>query len=160
MRRVTNANAAHPPWNSNSGKNDQATRDRTNRSTLPKLGDRGQRCRVDGELAVVRNGLDHEDPGICAPKPTTDRSSKADVVARIAIILRQQLRPIGAQPHAFPSDHRRVEVGLQQTCACPPDVEIPVTAGFQKKKHADDEADEHHGQGRCFRTVRIGQCQS
>ena len=106
------------PVEQHSGKNDQATRDRTNRGTLPKLGDRGQRCRVDGELAVVRNGLDHEDPGVCAPKPTTDRASKADVVARIAIILRQQLRPIGAQPHAFPSDHRRVEVGLQQTCAC------------------------------------------
>jgi hypothetical protein len=53
---------------------DQATWDRTNGGTFPKVGEGGQRCRVDGELAVVRNGLDHKEPGVCAAKPATDRT--------------------------------------------------------------------------------------
>src|SRR2546430_4685208 len=45
------------PVEQHSGKNDHATRHRTNRGTLPKLGDRGQRCPVTVDLAVVGNGL-------------------------------------------------------------------------------------------------------
>src|SRR5690242_14151616 len=42
--------------------NDQSAWDRTNGGTFPKIGDRDQWHRVDGELAVIRNGLDNEDP--------------------------------------------------------------------------------------------------
>ena len=48
---------------------------------------------VNGELAVVRNRLDHKDPDACAAKPATNRADEANVVAGIAIILRQQLGP-------------------------------------------------------------------
>jgi hypothetical protein len=48
----------------------------------------GKRHRVNSELAVVRDGLDHKDPGVCAAKPPTNRTDEADVVTRIAIVLR------------------------------------------------------------------------
>src|SRR5215475_6886772 len=89
------------------------TWDRTNGGTSPKLGEGGQRYRVDGELAVVRNGLDHKDPGVCPAKPATDRAGEADMVARIAIVLRQQLGPVRTQLNAFTLKHRRVEISLE-----------------------------------------------
>jgi hypothetical protein len=46
---------------------------------------------VDGELAVIGNGLDNEDPGICAAQPSADGAGEADVVGRLAIVLREQL---------------------------------------------------------------------
>src|SRR5712691_3062833 len=53
MRYVTSASTAHA------------------RGPFPKVGEGGQRCRVNGELAAVRNGLDHKDPSVCAAKPAT-----------------------------------------------------------------------------------------
>ncbi len=93
--------------------NNKATWDRTNGGTFPKVGKGGQRRRVDRELAVVRNCLDHKDPDVCAAEPPTDRAGEADVVARIAIVPRQQLGPAQTQPNAFAPDHRRVEISLE-----------------------------------------------
>src|SRR5262249_10359079 len=87
--------------------NDEATWDRTNRGAFPKVGEGGQWCRVNGEFAVVRNDLDHKDPSACATKPATDRAGEADMVARLAIVLRQQLGPARTQPNAFTPDHGR-----------------------------------------------------
>src|SRR5262249_57591740 len=106
--------------------NDQATRDRTNGGTFPKVGEGGQRCRVDDELAVVRNGLDHKDPGVCAAKPATDRAGEADMVARLAIVLRQQAGPGCTQPNALTPNHGRIKISLEQTRAGPQDLEIPL----------------------------------
>src|SRR5215475_15892127 len=89
------------------------TWDRTNGGTSPKVGEGGQRYRVDGELAVVRNGLDHKDPSVCAAKPATDRAGEADMVARLAIVLRQQLGPARTQPNAFTPKHGRVKISLK-----------------------------------------------
>src|SRR5215468_3108482 len=93
--------------------NDQITWDRTNGGTLPKVGEGGQRCRVDGELAIVRNGLDHKDPSVGAAKPATNRAGEADMVARLAIVLRQQLGPARTQPNAFTPNHGRVKISLK-----------------------------------------------
>src|SRR5258706_15880419 len=93
--------------------NDQATRDRTNRGPFPKVGEGGQRCRVNGELAAVRNGLDHKDPSVCAAKPATDRAGEADMVARLAIVLRPQLGPARTQPNAFTPNHGREKISLE-----------------------------------------------
>src|SRR5262249_25633639 len=133
--------------------NDQAARDRTNGGTFPNVGDGYQRYRVDGELAVVRSGLDGEDPGVCAAKPSTNRAGKADVVPRIAIVLREQLGPARNQPYAFASNHGRVEVGLKQTRSCPPDVEISVAAGVRKKEETTERNDGDHREGRGRRTA-------
>src|SRR5262245_1552933 len=113
MRYVTSASTAHAPWNSTPRNNDQATWDRTNGGTFPKVGQGGQRCRVDGKLAVVRNGLDHKDPGVCATKPPTDCAGEADMVARLAIVLRQQLGPACTQLNAFTPNHGRVKISLE-----------------------------------------------
>ena len=88
----------------------QLARNGTNGGTFPKIGDGGQRRRMDGELAVICNGLDNEDPGVCAAKPAADRAGEADVVARIAIVIRKQLGPVRIQSNAFALDHGRVEV--------------------------------------------------
>ena len=72
---------------------DQAARDRTYGGTFPKIGDGGQRRRMDGELAVIGDRLNNEDPAVGAAKPSTDRTGEADVIARIAIIIRKQLGP-------------------------------------------------------------------
>src|SRR5262245_41404056 len=122
----------------------QGTWDGTNCGTFPKVGEGGQRYRVDGELAVVRNGLDHKDPGVCAAKPATDRAGEADMVARIAIVLRQQLGPARTQMNAFTPNHGRVEISLEYTRACPPDVEIPVASRLEQKEHTDNQTNEHH----------------
>ena len=45
------------------------------------------------------------DPGVCAAKPATDRAGEADMVARIAIVLRQQLGPARTQLNAFTPNH-------------------------------------------------------
>src|SRR5262249_56647545 len=116
--------------------------------TLRSVGDGYQRYRVDGELAVVRSGLDGEDPGVCAAKPSTDRAGKADVVPRIAIVLREQLGPARNQPYAFASNHGRVEVGLKQTRSCPPDVEISVAAGPVQKEEGNAETERHDAEWR------------
>src|SRR5215470_19994133 len=102
---------------------------------------------MDGELAVVRNGLDDEDPCVSAPKAPTDRAGEANVIARINVVFRQQLRPAGITSHAFASDHGRIEIRFEQTRARPPDVEITVAACFEQKEHANQKTDEHHWQG-------------
>jgi hypothetical protein len=71
----------------------------------------GQRCRRDGECSVKRNCLDGEDLGVGATGPSTDRAGEAHVVARIAVILREQLGPAESKRTGL---HRRVEVGLEQ----------------------------------------------
>src|SRR5262245_33521136 len=103
--------------------NDQAARYWTYSCPLPNLGKSGQGYRMNRELAIVGNGLDHENPGVCTAKSSTDRAQIADVVARIAIVIGQQLGPARIQNHAFTLDHGRIEVGLEQPRACAPDVE-------------------------------------
>jgi hypothetical protein len=61
--------------------------------------------------------VDHENPPLCTAKPSADRASITDVIARIAVILGQELGPAEVPPHAFAADHRRVEVGLKQARA-------------------------------------------
>src|SRR5512136_3104384 len=100
---------------------------------------------MDSELAIVSNGLDDKNPSIGAAKAAADRAGKADVIARIDIVLRQQLGPAGITPHAFAPDQGRKEVSFEQTRACSPDVEIPISAGFEQKEDANKEADQHHG---------------
>src|SRR5262249_16372401 len=93
--------------------NDQATWDRTNRGTFPKVGEGGQWCRVHDEPAGGRNGLDTKDPSVCATQPATDRAGEADMVARLAIVLRQQLGPARTQPNAFTPNHGREKISLE-----------------------------------------------
>src|SRR5262249_52711769 len=125
----------------------QAARDRANGGALPKFGEGIQRLRVDSELAVVRNGLNNENPGVSAAKAPADRAGEAYVIARVDVVFRQQLGPARIEPHAFAPNHGRVEVGFEQARACAPDVEIAVAAGFEQKKDGDEETDEHHRQG-------------
>src|SRR5262245_18535931 len=100
---------------------------------------------MDGELAVVSNGLDVEDPRVSAPKAPTDRTGEADVIARIDVVVRYPLSPARIKPHPFALDHGRVKVGFEQTCACPPDVEITVPARFEQKEDADEKTYQYHG---------------
>ena len=113
MRYVTSASTAHPPWNSTPAATTRPPGIGLNGGTFPKVGEGDQGCRVDGELAAVRNGLNHKDPGVCAAKPATDRAGEADMVARIAIVLRQQLGPVPTQPNALTPNHGRVEISLE-----------------------------------------------
>src|SRR5262249_17038759 len=100
---------------------------------------------MDRELAIVSNGLDDKNPSVCAAKAAADGADKADVIARRDIILRQQLGPTRITLHAFPRDHRGEEVCFEQARACSPDVEIPISAGFEHEEHANKETDQHHG---------------
>src|SRR5262249_21921121 len=101
---------------------------------------------MNSELAVIRNGLDNEDPCVSAPKAPTDRAREANVIARVDVVLSQQLGPACIKPHAFAPNHRCVEVGFEQTRACPPNVEIKVAACFEQKKHANEKTDQYHWQ--------------
>jgi len=121
--------------------NDQSPRNWTYGGPLPDLGKGGQGRRMDCELAVVRNSLDHENPSIGAAKSSANRARIADVVARIAIVIGQQLGLARTQRHAFTLDHRRVEVCLEQTRACAPDVEISIATGLKQQEDGDQETD-------------------
>src|SRR6516164_11283163 len=113
IRRVISANTAQPPWK----RIPAAT------TNTPGIGPMAARCqssarvtrrrRMDGELAVVCNGLDDEDPCVSTPKPPTDRAGEANVIARINVVLRQQLRPTGITSHAFAPDHGCVEIRFE-----------------------------------------------
>ena len=82
---------------------------------------------------VIRDGLDDKTRRMYG-EASYRSPGEADVVARIAIVVRKQLGPPRIQPNAIAPDHRRVEVGLKQARACPPDVEIPVTASLDRRK--------------------------
>src|SRR5215470_1482517 len=88
---------------------DQAARDRADGGPLPKIGERGEGRRMDRELAVIRDRLDHEDPSVSAAQAPADRAGEADVVARRHVVLRQQLGPARIEPHAFAPEHGCVE---------------------------------------------------
>src|SRR5512132_3909161 len=102
---------------------------------------------MNGELAVVCNGLDDKDPCVSAPKAPADCAGEANVIAWIDVVFCQQLGPDGITSHALAPDHGRVEIRFEQTRACPPDVEITVAACFEHKEYSYEKTDEHHGQG-------------
>src|SRR5215469_16219866 len=58
------------PMEKNPCSNHQAPRDWADCRTLPKLGNGSQRLWMNGKLAIVRNGLDYENPGVSATKAT------------------------------------------------------------------------------------------
>src|SRR3974390_3583214 len=99
---------------------------------------------MDGEFAVVRNGLDDENPRISAPKAGADRAGKANVITRVDVVLRQQIGPARIKPHAIAGDHRCEEVGFEQTRAGAPDVKITIAPRLEQKEDADKKTDEHH----------------
>src|SRR6478609_10218546 len=121
----------------NSRCNNHTPRDRANGGTFPKFGEGGQRRRMDGQLTVVCNGLDDEDPNVSAPEAPADRAGQADMIAWIDVILRQQLGPARVKPHALAPDHGRIEIRFEQARAGSPDVEITVAARFEQKEDAD-----------------------
>ena len=50
-----------------------------------QFGEAVQRRRMDGELAIIRKGLNDEDPSVSAAKVPTDRADEADVIAGIDV---------------------------------------------------------------------------
>src|SRR3974390_1787575 len=102
---------------------------------------------MDGEFAVIRNGLDDENPSVSTPKAPADRADKANVITRIDVVLRQQIGPAQINPHAIVRDHRCVEVGFEQTRAGAPDVKITIAPRLEQKEDADKKTDEHLWQG-------------
>src|SRR3974377_1278885 len=108
---------------------------------------------MDGEFAVVRNGLNDENPSVSAPKAPTDRAGKANVITRVDVVLRQQRGPARINPHDIAPDHRCVEVGFEQTRAGAPDVKITIAPRLEQKEYADKKTDEHNWEGGGMRST-------
>ena len=69
--------------------------------------------RLSDDLIDLMKGFSLSSAEGIAAKPTTDRADEADMVARIAIVLRQQLSPVRTQLNAFTPNHGRVEISLE-----------------------------------------------
>src|SRR5688500_15923196 len=109
------------------GDHDDLAGDGPHRGPSPELADVGQRIRMDHELAEIRERLDGQNPAVSAAQTAAHRTGQADVVARLAVIVGEDVVP-AVQGHAFAAQHRRVEVRLQPAAAGAPDVEVAVAS--------------------------------
>src|SRR5262249_29710522 len=112
-----------PAMEDYAGGNDQRTGHGTDGGAVPELGQAVQRYGMNGELAVIGNCLNDKDPAIGTAEPPADRTGETDMVARFAIVLREQRRPAGFEADALAADHGREEICFEQAAARPPDVE-------------------------------------
>ncbi len=67
----------------------------------------------------------------------------------------EQRGPIQTASRTFVAEHGRVEVSLQQACACAPDIEVPVSTSLEQKEDGDEKPNKYHRQGRGLR-IAVG----
>src|SRR4029079_3826569 len=69
----------------------QLARNWTETGTLHQLVEARYRHRVNGDLAVIGECLDAENPDVIAAQPPTNGASEADVVSWRTVVVRQQV---------------------------------------------------------------------
>src|SRR5262249_8772220 len=113
-----------------------------------KLVERGDRSRMNEQLADVGGHLNEENPAVVAPQPSSDRLQERDVERRSAIILVERLVPTVVDPHPVPAQDRAEELHPQDMGADPPEIEIAVASRLDAEKNRDQQPHENERQWR------------
>ena len=129
----------------------QLARNWTETGTLHQLEEARYRHRVNGDLAVIGECLDAENPDVIAAQPPTDGASKADVMARRAVVFGEHLGPFRIGHEGLAAQHGGIEISLNPAGSRPPHIEVAVTPRLKNQEDDAQNACKQERQGRGFR---------